>query len=84
MAEYKVTYTADGKVKKELTYRNANFSYTMIPNEYGKTGDKKGFMYQVEEQFPNEDEDVLDALDSLGFADEDGIEEILNILSEYE
>jgi uncharacterized membrane protein YcgQ (UPF0703/DUF1980 family) len=84
MAEYKITYTPDGRVKKELNFKGFNFSYSMIPDEYGKTSDKKGFDSQVSIQFPDEDEDVIDALDELDFADEDEIEEILTLLSEYE
>lgn len=84
MAEYKVTYTADGKVKKELVYKETVFSYTMIPNEFGKTCDKKGFKYQVEVKFNDEKDYVLDSLDNLPFADDDEIEEILSLLEDRE
>lgn len=84
MAEFRITHTSDGRVKKELEYQENIFSYTMIPDEHGKTSDKKGFDYQVAERFPDEDEEVLDALSDIGFADEDEIEEILSFISEFE
>lgn len=84
MAEYRLTYTADGKIKKELDYKYTIFSLTMIPDEHGSTSDKKGFEFQVAEKFPNEDEYVLEILRDLSFADEDEIEEILNTLSAEE
>lgn len=84
MAEYILRYTADGVEKKELHYKKEVFSYSMIPDELGKTGDKKSFNHQVAEKFPNESEDVLEALDELSFADQDEIEEILTLLEEYE
>lgn len=84
MAEYILTYTADGVEKKELHYKGEVFGYSMIPDEFGKKGDKKGFDHQVKERFPNEEEEVLDALGELGFADEDEIEEILRLLEEQE
>lgn len=84
MAEYILKYTADGVEKKELHYKNEVFSYSMIPDAFGKTGDKKDFEYQVLEKFPNESEDVIEALGELSFADEDEIEEILTLLENYE
>lgn len=84
MAQYAVTYTPDGKVKKELTYKDEVFSYTMIPNEFGKTGDKQSFEYQVADKFPNEPDEVMEALEELGFADEDEIEECLSTLANNE
>lgn len=56
----------------------------MIPDEFGKTGDKAGFDFQIKKRFPNTDEETLDALSDLGFADEDEIEEILLWLSQDE
>jgi uncharacterized protein YrzB (UPF0473 family) len=84
MAKYILTYTPDGKVKKELTYKNEVFSYTMIPDEHGKTGDNVAFEMQVSEKFPNESEEVLCVLDEISFADEDDIETYLSILSNSE
>lgn len=84
MAKYTLSYTADGVEKKELIYKNEVFSYSMIPDEFGKTGDKKGFEYQVAERFQNEEEEVLDALSELSFADADEIGEILSLLEENE
>lgn len=84
MAEYKLTYTPDGKVKHELNYKEVDFVYTMVPDEHGKTSNKKAFDSQVPVRFPDEDEQVINALGELGFADEDEIEEILSLLSDYE
>ena len=84
MAEYKLTYTADGIVKHELFYREEKFEFSMIPNEYGKTGDEKAFDHQVSKRFPNENKEVIYAVAELGFADEDEIEEVLRILENYE
>lgn len=84
MAEYTVTYTPDGKVKKELTYKDTVFSYTMIPDDFGKTSDKNGFEKQVSDKYPNEPEDVIEALEEISFADEDEVEECLATLQMYE
>ncbi|MFY0516283.1 hypothetical protein ACOMCU_00435 [Lysinibacillus sp. UGB7] len=84
MAKYVVTYTPDGKVKKELTFKGEVFAYTMIPNEFGKVGDNKGFDLQVADKFPNEPDKVVEALEELGFADEDEIEEYLSTLTDNE
>lgn len=84
MAEYKLTYTADGTVKHELRYKGEKFDFSMIPSEYGKTSNKKAFDSQIPEKLPDEDEEVIDALGKLGFADGDEIEEILTLLSEHE
>lgn len=84
MAKYAVIYTPDGKVKHELTYKNECFSYTMLPNEFGKTGDNKAFEFQVKEKFPNESEEVLDNIAFLDIADEDEIQECLLTLSNNE
>jgi hypothetical protein len=84
MAEYKVTYTSDGKVKHELNYKKEEFSYTMIPDEHGKTGDKKSFAFQVADKFPNEDEEIIEVVDELTYSNEDEIEEILELLTRYE
>ena len=84
MAEYKITYTPDGRIKKALTYKETIFSYAMIPDEYGKTGDKKGFEHQVRDKFPNEEDYVFDALDNLSFADDEEIEETLSLLTGQE
>ncbi|WP_078598608.1 hypothetical protein [Evansella clarkii] len=84
MAKLVVTYTPDGKVKNELTYKDEVFSYTMVPDEDGKTGDDKVFEVQVANKFPNEPDEVIEALEELGFADEDDIEECLTTLSNYE
>lgn len=85
MSKYVVTYTPDGKVKEELIYKNEIFSFTMIPNGYGKTGDNKIFKLQVLDKFPNEPEEVIDALDNLTFSnDEEVIEESLIVLSANE
>ena len=84
MAEYILKYTSDGVEKKELHYKNEVFSYSMIPDGFGKTGDKKGFEHLVAEKFPDEIEEVIEALEELSFADEDEIEEILTLLENYE
>jgi len=84
MAEYRLTFTADGVTKHELDYKGKTFDFSMIPDETGKTSDKRVFDAQVSEVFPNEDEEVLLALEELGFADEDEIEDILSLLTEYE
>lgn len=84
MASYTVTYTADGVEKHKLNYMGKTFSYFMIPDEHGKTSDKKGFDLQVQEAIPNEDQEVIDALSDLSFANSDEIEEILGFLEEYE
>lgn len=84
MAKLVMTYTSDGKVKSELTYKNTVFDYTMIPDDAGKTADKPAFDIQVEEKFPNEPEEVLEALESICFADEDEIEQCLLVLEENE
>lgn len=84
MAKYVVTYTPDGRVKKELTYKDELFFYTMVPNEHGKTGDNKCFDLQVAEKYSNEPEEVMEALGEINFADEDEIEEYLSTLSDNE
>ncbi|PIC72403.1 hypothetical protein [Sporosarcina sp. P17b] len=84
MAEYKVTYTAEGKVKHELTYKGLTFDYTMVPHSLGKTSDKKSFDSQMFERMPYEDSEVLEAVGDLDFADEDVIEEVISFLSERE
>lgn len=56
----------------------------MIPNEFGKSGDNKVFEFQVQDKFPNEPDEVLEALEELSFADESEIEEHLIILSNNE
>ncbi|MEB6549677.1 hypothetical protein MXL46_11325 [Heyndrickxia sporothermodurans] len=84
MAKYVLTYTPDGEVKKELTYKGETFSYTMIPDEFGKTGDNKCFDIQVSKKFPDEPDEVIEALENISFADEDEIEECLTILTDYE
>ncbi|MEX3713508.1 hypothetical protein ABFV99_13985 [Cytobacillus horneckiae] len=84
MAFYTITFTPDGKIKKELSYKGKIFSYTMIPDDYGKTSDKKCFKHQVADKFPNETDEVMEAIEELGFADEDEIEDCLTILSSYE
>lgn len=84
MAKYAVTYTPDGKVKNELTYKNTVFSYTMIPNKFGETGDNVTFDKQVLNKFPNEPDEVIEALDWISFADEDEIKECLETLANNE
>lgn len=84
MAKYTVTYTPEGNVKKELEYKGRIYSFTMIPDKWGKTGDNKGFDYQVIEKFPNEPDEVIEALENISFADEDEIEEYLITLSDNE
>lgn len=84
MAKYVVTYTPDGKVKKELTYKNEVFSYTMVPDRFGKTADNKAFDIQVSEKFPYEPDEVMEALDEINFADENEIEEYLLTLANHE
>ena len=84
MAEFVKTYTADGVEKKELFYRGEVFSYSMIPHGYGKTSDKKGFDYQVKEKYPDESEYVIEALEELGFAEDDEIEGHLSLLECFE
>lgn len=81
---YTVTYTPDGKVKKELIFRGKVFGYTMIPDENGKTGDNKTFEHQVTTQYPDESEEVIEALSELAYADEDDIERSLSTLVDYE
>lgn len=84
MAKLVMTYTPDGKVKNELTYKGEVFSYTMVPDEFGKTGDNKVFNIQVTDKYPNEPDEVVEALEEISFADEDEIEECLTILSNNE
>ncbi|MOA50760.1 hypothetical protein D3C78_1738270 [compost metagenome] len=83
MAQLVITYTSDGKILSELTYKGEKFSYTMIPDGYGKTSDKAGFEYQISDRFPD-DEGVLEHIEELAWADEDEIGDILNSISDYE
>lgn len=80
MAEYSITYKGNGVENHELKYRESVFSYSMIPDELGKTSDDVAFGKQVSEVFNNESEDTIDILNDLSFADEDEIEEILSHL----
>ena len=84
MAKYVVTYTPDGKVKKELIYKNEVFSYTMVPDRFSKTADNTGFDIQVAEKYPNEPDEVIEALEEISFANENEIEEYLSTLSNNE
>lgn len=81
---YTVTYTPDGKVKKELLFRGKTFGYTMIPDDSGKTGDNKSLEFQVANQYPDEAEEVIDAVSELVYGDEDEIEQCLSTLVDYE
>ena len=83
MAKFVLTYEGE-TLKKELYFKGEVFSYTMQPDEYGKTGDAPGFDTQVNKKYQDVDDDVLQALEDLSFGDDEEIEEALAILTEAE
>lgn len=85
MAQYSIIYTSDGRIKRELTFKNKTFGYAEIPDETGKTSDNKVFESQIADQFPDMPEEALEAAEKLNFPfDEDEVAECLGILEEYE
>lgn len=84
MAEYRVTYKDDGVIKKELIFKGETFTITMIPDETGSTSKEKTFDRQVVERLGDFDEDVLEVIGDISFADDFEIEEYLEELSYYE
>lgn len=79
----------NGIEKTELTFRDLTFDYSMIPSEDGckATSDKKGFFYQIIDQFTelSTDEDFEETIEELSCGCfEDEIFEALEKLEKWE
>jgi hypothetical protein len=83
MARFSVTFE-NNVIKKELFFMDKTFSYRMVDVDFGKIGDAKCFEFQVVEEFSELDEEIIDAVSTLDFGDEDEIEEALAVLAEWE
>lgn len=83
MATFVVTYE-NNVIKKELFFADKKFSYRMIDNEGGKTGDNKCFEFQIQDEFEEVDDEIIEAVSMLDFGDDDDIEEALQTLSLWE
>lgn len=86
MAKYIITYE-NGTIKKELTFRNEIYSYTMQAYVNGvRKADDKGFDYQFEERYPNDSrvDEIAGIMESISFGGDDDIEEALEELEDYE
>ncbi len=62
----------NGIEKLELTFRGKNFDFSMIPDRYGRTGDKPDFDYQVPTSFQDlvNDDDLTELLGELSYTDD--------------
>ena len=83
MAEYTITYKADGEVHHRLDFMGRTFDYTMKPCKMGFKSDKKSFEDQVEEAFPEIDEETLCAIEEMTFGEDDAQDAVV-LLTQYE
>ena len=86
MAKLKVEY-ANHISKYTLTFRNKEFDFSMIPDETGSTGDKPCFSVQINKEFPDMTEDILNneiEIDMIDCSDGEEVFEILERLEDYE
>ena len=85
MAKYTKVYTTDGKEHHELEFRGKVFSFTLFPvDSCRKESDKCNLDNQVEEEFDDVSEDVLQAIDDLWTASDSEVCDLLEIISEEE
>jgi hypothetical protein len=82
MAKLVMTFE-DGIVKRELTFRDKTYDFSMIPDETGSHADKYGFDVQVLGNSPDSDHEELgEILDFLSSSDEDDTLGLLEQLEE--
>lgn len=75
----------NGLEKRTLVFRGIEFTYTMQPTEIGTEGDAPCFTSQLETEFPELSEDLLERVDMLDTeTDADLIFEMLELLDEIE
>ena len=86
MAKLIKTYE-NGIEKFELTFLGETYDYSMIPNDYGATGDKPTFDTQIAKRHPElkEKKILMERLDSISFEDDGGdLAKIVKSLSRWE
>ncbi len=84
MAKMVMTFE-NGIVKRELTFQDKTYDFSMIPDETGSHRDKCGFDVQVlGNNYDSDYEELGDILDFLSSSDEDETLEALKHLEEFE
>ena len=83
MAKYTVEITETGKIET-LGFMGKKFVNTWVPTGAGSKTLEKCFKSQIEEAFPDINEDDLELVGDISCSDLDEIEDIIWELSEYE
>ena len=84
MAVYRITYGIhDNEVLHELRFMGATFSYTMLHTPTGTQANAHAFDIQIEEEFPDIGEEILELVELMTYGD-DELLEALAALTAYE
>jgi hypothetical protein len=82
MAKFTVEIT-ESKVIKTFDFMGKKFVNTWVPCSYGSKCLEKALEYQVQEAFPNIDEEALEQVEQLDI-DDDETQDAITELSDYE
>ena len=67
MVEYTVTHKGNGEEHNILKFMGRTYEFTMIPCECGKKGNAPFFEDQVQDDFPDLPEYIIDALSDIDY-----------------